>query len=80
MIGAFFAIFFAQVGVNFLHALRNGRRRRRFLEMQFPHPLPQRDRNLDLALNGEPGINSNAGEENADDAEGRPPENVPAVG
>jgi len=82
VIGAFLAIFLAQVGVNFLHAVRNGRRRRRFLEMQFPQPLPQQDRNRDHVLNGEPETNRNAREENAgDDAEGRPvPGNVPGVG
>jgi hypothetical protein len=76
VIGAFLTIFFAQVGVNFLHAVRNGRRRRRFLEMQFPHPLPPRDRN------GEPEIDTNTREENAGDgAEGRPvPGQSPGVG
>ncbi|CAG7933928.1 unnamed protein product [Penicillium olsonii] len=58
VIGAFLAIFLAQVGVNFLHAVRNGRRRRRFLEMQFPHPLPQRDR-ARIGGTGEPPNNTN---------------------
>ncbi|OQE42341.1 hypothetical protein PENCOP_c004G02837 [Penicillium coprophilum] len=76
VIAAFLAIFFAQVGLNFLHAVRTGRRRRRFLEMQFPRPLPQQDRQQD------PGINTNATEESArDDAEGRPVTgNAPGVG
>ncbi|KAJ5373146.1 hypothetical protein N7517_005152 [Penicillium concentricum] len=73
VIGAFLAIFFAQVGVNFLHAVRTGRRRRRFLEMQFPQPLPQRDPEQDRGLNIEPEINTNAAEDSTrDDAEGRP--------
>lgn len=49
VIGAFLAIFLAHVGVNFLQVMRTGRRRRRALELQFPQPLPQRDR----GLNGE---------------------------
>ncbi|KAJ5790762.1 uncharacterized protein N7518_007773 [Penicillium psychrosexuale] len=82
VIGAFLAIFFAQVGVNFLHAVRAGRRRRRFMEMQFPQPLPQRDQEQDRAFNTDPGINTNAREEGARaDAEGRPVTgNAPGVG
>ncbi|QQK44602.1 putative ATP-dependent protease (CrgA) [Penicillium digitatum] len=82
VIGAFLAIFLAQVGVNFLHAVRSGRRRRRFLEMQFPQPLPQRNREQDRGLNREPIPNTNTAEENArDDAEGRPVTgNAPGVG
>ena len=82
VIGAFLAIFFAQVGVNFLHAVRAGRRRRRFMEMQFPQPLPQRDQEPDRGFNRDPGIDTNAREESArDDAEGRPViGNAPSVG
>ncbi|KAI2719898.1 hypothetical protein CBS147318_3204 [Penicillium roqueforti] len=82
VIGAFLAIFFAQVGVNFLHAVRAGRRRRRFMEMQFPQPLPQRDQEQDRAFNTDPRINTNAREEGARaDAEGRPVTgNAPGVG
>ncbi|KAJ6179579.1 hypothetical protein N7519_010040 [Penicillium mononematosum] len=73
VIGAFLVIFFAQVGVNFLHALRTGRRRRRFLETQFPQPLPQRGQEQDRGLNRGPGINTNATEDSArDETEGRP--------
>jgi hypothetical protein len=73
VIGAFLTIFLAQVGVNFLHAVRTGRRRRRFLEMQFPQPLPQRDQEQDRVLNRDPVINTNATEGSArDDVEGRP--------
>ncbi|CAG8070186.1 unnamed protein product [Penicillium salamii] len=80
VIGAFFAIFFAQVGVNFLHAVRNGRRRRRLLEMQFPHPLPQRER-VRVGGTGEPPDNTNArGEPVADNTDGHPvPVNAPVV-
>ncbi|KAJ5171380.1 uncharacterized protein N7500_004163 [Penicillium coprophilum] len=76
VIATFLAIFFAQVGLHFLHAVRTRRRRRRFLEMQFPRPLPQQDRQQD------PGINTNATEESTrDDAEGRPiTGNAPGVG
>jgi hypothetical protein len=71
VIGAFLVIFCAQVGVNYLHALRNGRRRRRFLEMQFPHPLPQRDQEGDRGFNEGHAANTNAREGNArDNAEG----------
>ena len=82
VIGAFLVIFFAQVGVNFLHAVRTGRRRRRFLEMQFPQPLPQRDRDQGRGLDREPRLNTNTAEESArDDAEGRPVTgNAPDVG
>ncbi|KAJ5352959.1 hypothetical protein N7452_001933 [Penicillium brevicompactum] len=79
VIGAFFAIFCAQVGVNFLHAVRNGRRRRRFLEMQFPHPLPQRDQ-VQIRANAEPPHNPNAGEGAAGDntADSPVPANAPS--
>lgn len=82
VIGAFLVIFFAQVGVNFLHAVRTGRRRRRFLEMQFPQPLPQRAREQDRGFNREPRLDTNATEESArDDAEGRlVTGNAPEVG
>lgn len=44
VIGAFFAIFLAQVGVNVLQMMRGGRRRRQAMELQFPQPLPQLNR------------------------------------
>jgi hypothetical protein len=44
VIGTFFAIFLAQVGINFLQMVRGGRRRRQAMELQFPHPLPQLNR------------------------------------
>ncbi|KAJ5172616.1 hypothetical protein N7492_005209 [Penicillium capsulatum] len=45
VVGAFLAIFLAQVGVNFLQVVRTGRRQRRqAMELQFPQPLPQQDR------------------------------------
>ncbi|CAI7566672.1 unnamed protein product [Penicillium glandicola] len=82
VIGAFLVIFFAQVGVNFLHAVRTGRRRRRFLEMQFPQPLPQQDREQEGGFNREPVANTNDTEERGrDDAEGRPVTgNDPGIG
>lgn len=82
VIGAFLVIFVAQVGVNFLRAVRTGRRRRRFLEMQFPQPLPQRDREQDRGLNREPRPITNTTEESTrDDSEGRPVTgNAPDVG
>jgi hypothetical protein len=52
VIGAFFAIFLAQVGINVLQMVRGGRRRRQAMELQFPQPLPQ-------LRNREPGINGN---------------------
>lgn len=51
--GAFLAIFFAQVGINFLQVVRTRRRGRRALELQFPQPLPQQVR----VRNWEPGMN-----------------------
>jgi hypothetical protein len=63
VIGAFVAIFLAQVGVNFLQVVRTGRRRRRVLEMQFPQPLPQR--NQTRAPTRDTGADIHAGEENA---------------
>ena len=62
VIGAFMAIFFAQVGVNFLQVVRTGRRRRRVLEMQFPQPLPQRNQNRGPTRGT--GVDANAGEQN----------------
>jgi hypothetical protein len=67
VIGAFMAIFFAQVGVNFLQVVRTGRRRRRVLEMQFPQPLPQRNQNRGPTR--DTGVDANAGEQNL-----RPPD------
>ncbi|KAJ5787772.1 hypothetical protein N7457_002762 [Penicillium paradoxum] len=79
---AFLAIFLAQVGINFLHAVRTGRRRRRLLEMQFPQPLPQRDQETDRGLNREPEANTNPIEENARNDAEEPPvtEDIPGVG
>ncbi|OGE53616.1 hypothetical protein PENARI_c007G03821 [Penicillium arizonense] len=62
VIGAFMAIFFAQVGVNFLQVVRSGRRRRRVLEMQFPQPLPQRNQNRGPTR--ATGVDANAEEQN----------------
>lgn len=53
VVGAFLAIFCVQVGINFMHAVRNGRRRRQAMELQFPQPLPQLDRGRNR--NPEPG-------------------------
>ncbi|KAJ5963799.1 uncharacterized protein N7479_003675 [Penicillium vulpinum] len=82
VIGAFLVIFLAQVGFNFLYAVRTGRRRRRFLEMQFPQPLPQRHQEQDPGLNREPENNTSTAEESAqDDGEARPVTgNAPGVG
>lgn len=45
VVGAFLAIFLAQVGVNFLQVLRTGRRQRRqAMELQFPQPIPPQTR------------------------------------
>lgn len=59
VIGAFLAIFCTQVGVNFLHVVRNGRRRRQAMELQFPQPLPQMDRGRNREP--DPGANPDAG-------------------
>ncbi|KAJ5938568.1 hypothetical protein N7466_001702 [Penicillium verhagenii] len=49
VVGAFLAIFFAQVGANFLQVLRTGRRhRRQAMELQFPQPIPPQPRPPDL--------------------------------
>lgn len=70
---AFLAIFLAQVGINFLHAVRTGRRRRRLLEMQFPQSLPQQDPGRNRTLNREPGTDTTPSEEVArNDAEESP--------
>ncbi|KAJ5655205.1 hypothetical protein N7507_007155 [Penicillium longicatenatum] len=45
VMGAFLAIFLAQVGVNFLQVQRTGRRQRRqAMELQFPQPIPPQTR------------------------------------
>jgi hypothetical protein len=47
VIGVFFAIFCAQVGINFLQVVRRGRRRRQAMELQFPQPVPPQPRGQD---------------------------------
>ncbi|KAJ5081725.1 hypothetical protein NUU61_009989 [Penicillium alfredii] len=73
VVGAFVLIFFAQVGVNFLQVVRRGRRRRQAMELQFPQPLPQRDRGQRRTQNRDTQINHDDGDvPNAqNDGEGR---------
>lgn len=66
--GAFLAILFVHVGINLLRILRQGRRGRQAMELQFPQPLPQ----VDQEGNQEPGANTdtNAAGNTRDDGEG----------
>lgn len=68
--GAFLAILCVHVGINLIRILRQGRRGRQAMELQFPQPLPQ----VEQVETREPGPNAgmNSAEQHTrEDGEGR---------